>query len=111
MPVVTSNIIYLLKKGPYFYIQKFITMHFKALISISFLIIFNHLCISQLSSNLPIIVIDTDNEDIPDEPKIFGTMGIIYDENGGINSVNDPYNHYNGNIGIETRGNLSLIHI
>ena len=105
MPVVTSNIIYLLKKGPYFYIQKFITMHFKALISISFLIIFNHLCISQLSSNLPIIVIDTDNEDIPDEPKIFGSMGIIYDENGGINSVNDTYNHYNGNIGIETRGN------
>ena len=57
------------------------------------------------SSNLPIISIDADNEDIPDEPKINGTMGIIYDVNGGINSITDPFNHYNGNIGIETRGN------
>ncbi len=57
------------------------------------------------SSNLPIISIDTDDEDIPDEPKINGTMGIIYDANGGINSIVDPFNHYNGNIGIETRGN------
>lgn len=57
------------------------------------------------SSNLPIVTIDTQGADIEDEPKIDGSMGIIYDTNGGINSVNDPFNHYNGNIGIETRGN------
>ncbi len=66
----------------------------------------NHYSFSQLSSsNLPIISIDTDDEEIPDEPKINGTMGIIYNINGGINSITDPFNHYNGNIGIETRGN------
>ena len=59
----------------------------------------NHYSFSQLSSsNLPIISIDTDDEEIPDEPKINGTMGIIYNINGGINSITDPFNHYNGNI-------------
>ena len=69
-------------------------------------ILISQISVAQFtSSNLPIISIDTDNEDIPDEPKINGTMGIIYDVNGGINSITDPFNHYNGNIGIETRGN------
>ena len=78
----------------------------KSFFSLFLFCLINHYSFSQFSSsNLPIISIDTDDEDIPDEPKINGTMGIIYDANGGINSITDPFNHYNGNIGIETRGN------
>ncbi|WP_306641632.1 CotH kinase family protein [Sanyastnella coralliicola] len=57
-------------------------------------------------SNLPIIVINTDGGDeIPDEPKINGTMGIINNGDGMTNSLSDPFNYHFGNIGIETRGN------
>lgn len=55
------------------------------------------------TSNLPIVVINT-TDPIPDEPKVNGSMGII-DNASGSNSIGDAYNHYNGNIGIETRGN------
>lgn len=57
------------------------------------------------SSKHPIIIIDTDNEDIPDEPKIEGTMGIIYNGEGMLNNTADPFNYYDGYVGIETRGN------
>jgi CotH protein. len=61
---------------------------------------------SQLvNSKHPIIIIDTQGDDIMDEPKIESSMGIIYNGPGVINNINDSLNHYNGNIGIETRGN------
>jgi subtilisin-like proprotein convertase family protein len=60
-----------------------------------------------VSSNLPIVVINTNNLTIPDEPKINATMGIIYNGPGMINYVTDPMNDYNGNIGIEMRGAYS----
>jgi hypothetical protein len=56
------------------------------------------------SSKLPIIIIDTDGQEIPDEPKINATMGIIYNGEGQVNNVWDPFNNYNGYIGIELRG-------
>lgn len=56
------------------------------------------------SSNLPIVVINTNGVGIPDEPKITATMGIINRGGGMRNSVNDPFNDYNGRIGIEVRG-------
>jgi hypothetical protein len=56
------------------------------------------------SSNLPIIVIDTHGQVIPNEPKIEADMGIIYNGPGNRNFITDPYNHYNGQIGIEIRG-------
>ncbi|MGK4568905.1 CotH kinase family protein [Flavobacterium sp. 3HN19-14] len=59
------------------------------------------------SSNLPIVIIDTDNVPIPDEPKIDGTMGIIYNGEGQINHITDAPDNFNGNIGIEMRGNYS----
>ena len=59
------------------------------------------------SSNLPIILINTGGTGIPDEPKISGTMGIIYNGPGMMNHVSDPANDYNGNIGIEQRGAFS----
>jgi hypothetical protein len=59
------------------------------------------------SSNLPIIVINTNGVGIPDEPKITATMGIINRSGGLRNNVSDPFNDYNGKIGIELRGSSS----
>ncbi|MBN4070991.1 CotH kinase family protein [Crocinitomix catalasitica] len=56
------------------------------------------------STNLPIIKIYTGGAEIPDDPKIIGTMGII-NGSGETNNITDPYTDYYGNIGIETRGN------
>ncbi|RIK59555.1 spore coat protein CotH [candidate division KSB1 bacterium] len=59
------------------------------------------------SSNLPIVVIDTHGQAIPDEPKIEADMGIIYNGPGVRNNLTDPFNHYNGKIAIEIRGSSS----
>ncbi|MEI6060892.1 MAG: CotH kinase family protein [Bacteroidota bacterium] len=59
------------------------------------------------SSNLPIIIISTNNVPIPDEPKIPGTMKIIDNGPGQINHITDPGNVYDGHIGIEIRGSYS----
>lgn len=59
------------------------------------------------SSNLPIVVIDTHGQAIPDEPKIAADMGIIYNGPGVRNNLTDPFNHYNGKIAIEIRGSSS----
>ncbi|MBW6490053.1 MAG: CotH kinase family protein [Lentimicrobium sp.] len=61
----------------------------------------------QFSSNLPIVVIDTYGAAIVDEPKIPGFMGVIDNGPGVINNFSDPFNHYNGHIGIEIRGQSS----
>jgi subtilisin-like proprotein convertase family protein len=58
-------------------------------------------------SNLPIVVINTNNQSIPNEPQIMADMGIIYNGVGVRNNMTDPFNHYNGKIGIEIRGNYS----
>lgn len=60
------------------------------------------------SSNLPVLVIDTQDEEIPDEPKIDGQLGIIDNGPGQLNTLGDPFNGYNGQIGIELRGSSSL---
>ncbi len=60
------------------------------------------------SSNLPIVIITTNNgEQIPDEPKITAQMKIIDNGPGQINHLSDPPNHYDGFIGIELRGSSS----
>jgi hypothetical protein len=60
------------------------------------------------SSNLPIIVINTPNKvEIPNEPKITADMGIIFNGEGVVNKISDPFNHYKGKIGIEVRGQSS----
>jgi hypothetical protein len=61
------------------------------------------------NSTLPIVVIDTDDIPIPDEPKITAHMGIIYNGPGQINQLSDSFNLYNGHIGIETRGSSSTM--
>ncbi len=59
---------------------------------------------APLESNLPLIVITTENgQVIPDEPKITAHMGIVNNESG-LNSSAGPFNDYDGKIGIELRG-------
>ena len=60
-----------------------------------------------LTSNLPIVIINTNGVEIPDEPKITGTMGIIDNGPGNMNNEYDPPNNYDGLIGIEIRGQSS----
>jgi len=60
------------------------------------------------SSNLPIIVIDVDQE-ILNEPKVPGRMGIIDNGAGVRNNLTDPFSGYDGAIGIELRGSSSLM--
>lgn len=59
------------------------------------------------TSTLPIVVLNTDGVEIPDEPKIHATMGIIYNGDGNTNSISDPFNEFYGEIGIERRGSSS----
>ncbi len=56
------------------------------------------------SSNLPIFVINTNGQTIIDEQKITADLGVIYNGEGVRNYITDPFNHYNGKIGIEIRG-------
>ena len=63
-------------------------------------------------SNLPIVVIETDGgANIPDEPKVPGTMKIIWHQDGSRNYMSDIDNpeflNYDGRIGIERRGSSS----
>ena len=67
------------------------------------------------SSNLPIIIITTDNgASIPDEPKIGATMKILYVNDSTTNYLSNQndsaYLNYNGRIGIELRGSTSQGH-
>lgn len=59
------------------------------------------------SSDLPIVVIETNGQQIPDSPKITARMGIINNGPGQRNNVTDPFNEYDGFIGIERRGSTS----
>jgi hypothetical protein len=59
------------------------------------------------SSRLPIVIIDTDGVEIPDEPKIRAHMGIIRSAHGE-NHVDSAFTDYAGAISIELRGNSSL---
>jgi CotH kinase protein/Secretion system C-terminal sorting domain len=59
------------------------------------------------SSNLPIIVINTNGQQILDDPKVMADMGIINNTAGQRNNFTDAFNEYNGKIGIEIRGQSS----
>ena len=63
----------------------------------------------ELYSTLPIIIINTDNRYIPDEPKIMANMKVI-DNEGDTNYFDYTKNDslvYDGAIGIELRGNTA----
>lgn len=56
------------------------------------------------SSNLPLVVINTNGKTIIDASKIPANMKIIFNGAGQTNKPEDPGNIYSGNIGIEIRG-------
>ena len=71
-------------------------------------------------SNLPIMVISTDIDsqtnlptEIPDEPKVLGSMQLIYRPDGTRNYLtditNESYLNYKGRIAIELRGSSSQV--
>lgn len=64
---------------------------------------------AQLSNsyNLPLVVINTNGKNIPDEPKIKVQIGIIDNGPGQLNLPSDSSNIYNGWALIEKRGNSS----
>lgn len=59
------------------------------------------------SSDLPILLINTNNVPIPDDPKIPANLKIIYNGPGIRNYITDTAYHFNDLIGIERRGSSS----
>jgi hypothetical protein len=62
------------------------------------------------SSNLPIILINTNGQPIQDAPKITAALKVIDNGPGQLNHPNDPANGYDGAIGIEIRGSSSQLY-
>lgn len=84
----------------------------KLLLSATFSI-FSFLAGAQVnftSSLLPILVINSNGQEIPDEPKLTAQMGLIYNGPGLLNHLTDPFNAWNGPIGIERRGSSSFFY-
>ena len=67
------------------------------------------LAIDGFNTRLPIVRINTTNgEEIPNEPKIEGSLEIVYDNLGGPNNSVAQADEFEGNIRIEKRGQTSL---
>lgn len=81
--------------------MKKITLFFCALIAVP------GLDAQLVSSNLPIIIINTNGQEIVNDPKIMADMGIIWNGDNARNNISDAFNEYNGKIGIEIRGQSS----
>lgn len=60
------------------------------------------------SSNLPIVLINTNGQSIINESYITATMGVIDYGLGATNRITDPVNDYDGSIKIRTRGSWTL---
>ena len=63
--------------------------------------------VAFITSNLPVIVIKTNGQDIVDDPKIEVDLGIVDNGVGMQNTPTDVFNVYNGKMGIEIRGSSS----
>ncbi len=60
------------------------------------------------SSDLPIVIINTNGQNIPyDDPRIVADMNVVYNGPGNRNSVSDSPDHYSGKISMEIRGESS----
>jgi len=59
------------------------------------------------STLLPLIVIDTEGQQIPNEPRITATMNLVDNGPGSYNHSSDDGNGYSGQISIEIRGESS----
>jgi hypothetical protein len=63
--------------------------------------------ITFTESKLPIVVINSDRQEIFNDPKTIATIGIIYNGESQTNSLSDPFNEFEGICGIEIRGESS----
>ncbi|MDO8928047.1 MAG: CotH kinase family protein, partial [Bacteroidota bacterium] len=72
-----------------------------------FVLSFSTIAQTFTSSNLPLVVINTNGQTIKDDPKVIVDMGIIWNGSGKRNALSDPKNNYNGKVGIEWRGSSS----
>lgn len=84
----------------------------KLICSVFLFLLFPLLSFSQVdftSSNLPIVIIETNGKDIVDEPRIVADMKII-DNGTDLNFVNDSLFNFNGKISIEIRGSSSQLY-
>ena len=59
------------------------------------------------STLLPLLIINTQGLEIPDEPRIVAHMGLIHNATGTYNKLVDSYSEYDGQISIELRGESS----
>ncbi|AWV97568.1 CotH kinase family protein [Arcticibacterium luteifluviistationis] len=71
-----------------------------------FLLLLAFPSLAQVSSNLPLVYIDTEGKQIVDEPKVMAKMKLIYNGEGQRNTPSGTA-VYDGNIGIEYRGSSS----
>lgn len=60
-----------------------------------------------MNFNLPLVIINTNGQTIPEEPRIVADMGIINNGEGQTNAEFDDWNEYSGKISIERRGESS----
>lgn len=60
-------------------------------------------------SDLPLVLLDTYGQEIPDGPMITAWMSMIHYGPDALNSSDDTPNIYNGHIGVQRRGNFSNI--
>lgn len=58
-------------------------------------------------TRLPLVILNTNGQSIPNEPKISASMKIVYKGNNQVNQLTDSGNVYSGKIGIEIRGAYS----
>ena len=79
----------------------------KLTIYIYFIAALNFSCQSSKEPDLPIIMIDTFGQEIPDEPKISAQMAITYNGSENVTEYSDSSYYYRGDIGIEIRGHTS----
>lgn len=80
-------------------------------IGLSMLVLIDNTLTAQVnltSTNLPIVQIFTYGQPIPVDTSIVCDMGIIYNGQGEINHITDPFNNYDGKISINKRGSTSL---
>jgi hypothetical protein len=63
---------------------------------------------SFTSSNLPIFVLDTEGQEIVDYQRIDAHMGVINNSGGERNHLTDPFNDFDGKVGIKLRGSSTL---
>tara|TARA_B100001093_G_scaffold155171_1_gene147840 strand:- start:4609 stop:6249 length:1641 start_codon:yes stop_codon:yes gene_type:complete len=70
--------------------------------------LYDHRVIELTESILPIFIIDTDGNEVPDETKIEAFLKLIYNGPNQMNYISDTITNYNGKIGIERRGASSF---